>query len=255
MGRGLLENRRGVHLTYELYYWSGIQGRGEFVRLALEEAGADYIDMARRPRSEGGGDEALLTFLERSDLVHPPFAAPFLKDGDVVIGQTAAILLYLGDRHGLAPKDDALRLWTHQIQLTIADLVGEAHDTHHPLGAELYYEDQKPEALRRAKAFREERIPKFLDWFEAILARNPRGESHLVGDATSYADLSLFQVVEGLLYAFPNATTAALAGAPRVTALHRAIAQRPRIRAYLASARRIAFNEQGIFRRYPELDA
>lgn len=242
-------------MTYELYYWSGIQGRGEFVRLALEEAGADYIDRARRPKSEGGGDEALQAFLERDDLAHPPFAAPFLKDGNVVIGQTAAILLYLGDRHGLAPKDEALRLWAHQIQLTIADLVSEAHDTHHPLGAELYYEDQKPEALQRAKTFRAERIPKFLDWFEAILARNPQGDKHLVGRAASYADLSLFQAVEGLLYAFPKGTKAALAATPRVAALHRAVAQRPRIRAYLASRRHIAFNEQGIFRRYPELDA
>lgn len=152
---------------YELYYWPGIQGRGEFVRLALEEAGADYVDMARRPRGKGGGEEGLLAFLEREDLPHPPFAAPFLRHGDVVIGQTAAILLYLGDRHDLAPKDEIARLWTHQIQLTIADLVGEAHDTHHPLGAELSYEDQKPEARRRAEAFRAERIPKSLQWFEA----------------------------------------------------------------------------------------
>lgn len=237
-------------MTYELYYWPGVQGRGEFVRLALEDAGADYVDVAR----ERGGEEALLAFLEREDLVHPPFAAPFLKDEDVVIGQTAAILLYLGDRLDLASKDEGLRLWTHQIQLTIADLVGEAHDAHHPLGADLYYEDQKPEALRRARSFREERIPKFLDWFEAVLARNPQGNGHLVGDAATYVDLSLFQVVEGLLYAFPRTTTAALARAPCVAALHRAVARRPRIRAYLASHRRIAFNEQGIFRRYPELD-
>ena len=190
-------------MAYELFYWPGIQGRGEFVRLALEEAGADYIDVARKPDREGGGVSALMALPEQEDVIHPPFAPPFLKDGDVVIGQTAAILLYLGDRHGLAPRDEAQRLWTHQIQLTIADLVGEAHDTHHPLSGELYYEDQKPEALRRARHFREERIPKFLDWFEAILRRNPDGDKHLVGKAISYADLSLFQIVEGLLYAFP----------------------------------------------------
>lgn len=240
---------------YELYYWPGIQGRGEFVRLALEDAGAGYVDKARHPRSKGGGEEGLLLFLEREDLPHPPFAAPFLRHGDVVIGQTAAILLYLGDRHDLAPKDEIARLWTHQIQLTIADLVGEAHDTHHPLGAELSYEDQKPEARRRAEAFRAERIPKYLQWFEAILARNPDGDAHLVGRTTTYADLSLFQVVEGLLYAFPNAAQSALARTPRVRALHRRVAQRPRIEAYLASTRRVAFNEQGIFRCYPELDA
>ena len=169
-------------MAYELYYWPGIQGRGEFIRLALEEAGADYTDVARRPESEGGGETALMAFLERDDIPHPPFAPPFLKDGDVLIGQTAAILLYLGDRHGLAPRDEAKRLWVHQIQLTIADLIGEAHDTHHPLSGDLYYEDQKPEALRRAKTFREERIPKFFGWFERILARNPEGAGQLVGD-------------------------------------------------------------------------
>ncbi|WP_026607361.1 glutathione S-transferase family protein [Methylocapsa acidiphila] len=237
-------------MAYELYYWSGIQGRGEFVRLALEESAADYLDKGRQPDCDG----ALLDFLARRDLAQPPFAAPFLKDGDVVIGQTSAILLYLGDRHQLAPKDEAMRIWTHQIQLTIADLVAEAHDVHHPLGANLYYEEQKPEALRRAKYFREERIPQFLAWFETILARNPSGEAHLVGAAVTYADLSLFQVVEGLAYAFPRRMKRALADAPSVAALHQAVARRPRIRAYLESSRRLAFNEQGIFRHYPELD-
>lgn len=237
-------------MTYELYYWPGIQGRGEFVRLALEEAGADYVDIAKEPE----GEEALMAFLEREDLAHPPFAPPFLKDGEIVIAQTAAILLYLGDRHGLAPRDAAQRIWVHQIQLTIADLVGEAHDAHHPLGADLYYEQQKPEALRRTKTFRKDRIPKYLGWFERILARNSDGEAQLVGKSVSYADLSLFQAVEGLLYAFPKRMKAVLSDLPRVAALHRAVAQRPRIRAYLKSDRRIKFNEQGIFRHYPELD-
>ncbi len=241
-------------MAYELYYWPGIQGRGEFVRLALEEAGADYIDVARKPIGEGGGESALMSFLEREDVAHPPFAAPFLKDGEFLIGQTAAILLYLGDRHGLAPRDEAKRLWVHQIQLTVADFVGEVHDTHHPLGADLYYEEQKAEALRRARHFREERIPKYLTWFEQILTRNLEGDKNLVGQRVSYADLSLFQLVEGLLYAFPRATTQILTNVPRVAALHRIIARRPRIRAYLDSDRRLAFNEQGIFRHYPELD-
>jgi glutathione S-transferase len=241
-------------MAYELYYWPGIQGRGEFVRLALEEAGADYIDVARKPISEGGGEPALMSFLEREDIAHPPFASPFLKDGELLIGQTAAILLYLGDRHGLAPKDEAKRLWVHQIQLTVADLVGEVHDAHHPLGADLYYEEQKAEALRRARHFREERTPKFLSWFEHILTRNPESEGNLVGETVSYADLSLFQIVEGLLYAFPRTMTQILTSVPRVAALHRIIAQRPRIRAYLDSDRRLAFSEQGIFRHYPELD-
>ena len=243
-----------LHMAYEIYYWPSIQGRGEFVRLALEEAGAEYTDIARNSVDEGGGEKALMAFLDRDDIRYPPFAAPFLKDGDVLIGQTAAILLYLGDRHGLAPRDDVKRLWVHQIQLTIADLVGEAHDTHHPLSGDLYYEDQKPEALRRARYFREERIPKFLGWFERILARNPEGAGQLVGSAVTYADLSLFQIVEGLAYAFPRRMQQILGKVPRLAALHQAIAQRPRIRAYLNSDRRIAFNEQGIFRHYPELD-
>jgi glutathione S-transferase len=242
-------------MAYKLYYWPGIQGRGEFVRLALEEAGADYIDVARSLNGEDDGVAALMAVLEAESFTHPPFAPPFLKDGDVIIGQTAAILLYLGDRHALAPKDPVQRLWVHQIQLTIADLVGEAHDTHHPLGANLYYEDQKLEALCRAKHFREERIAKFMNWFERILARNPGGDAHLAGNAVSYADLSLFQVVEGLLYAFPQRTKRLLTVVPRVAALHGSIAQRPRIRAYLDSGRRLAFNEQGIFRHYPELDS
>jgi glutathione S-transferase len=241
-------------MAYELYYWPEMQGRGEFIRLALEEAGADYVDVARRPESDGGGAAAIMAFLERQDIACPPFAAPFLKDGDRVIGQTANILLYLGPRLGLAPDDEAQRMWIHQIQLTIADLVGEAHDTHHPVSGELYYEDQKPEAKRRAKYFREDRIPKYIGWFERILARNPHGSRQLAGSSVSYADLSLFQLTEGLNYAFPRRMQQILPGVPRVAALRHAIAERPRIRAYLASDRRIPFNEQGIFRHYPELD-
>ncbi len=235
-------------MAFELYYWPSIQGRGEFVRLALEEAGADYVDIAR----ESDGVATMMREMESAE--HPPFAPPFLKDGDVVIGQTAAILLYLGARHDLAPKDPKGGLWTHQIQLTISDFVVEAHDTHHPVGVGLYYEDQKEEALRRAADFRQSRIPKFLDWFENILAKNPAGDAHLVGDAVTYADLSLFQVVEGLSYAFPKTTKRALGDVPRIAALHKSVARRPRIKAYLKSRRRIPFNQDGIFRHYPELD-
>jgi len=235
-------------MAYELYYWPTIQGRGEFVRLALEEAGAAYVDVARKP----DGVSAMMRLMETA--AQPPFAPPFLKDGETIIGQTPAILLYLGARHDLAPKDPAGGLWTHQIQLTLSDLVAEAHDTHHPVGVDLYYEDQKAEALRRAAGFRESRIPKFLGWFEDVLARNPAGDRHLVGDRLTYADLSLFQAVEGLTYAFPKAMRGIIRDVPRVAALHKAVAQRPRIEAYLASDRRIPFNEEGIFRRYPELD-
>ncbi len=155
-------------MAYELYYWPMIQGRGEFVRLALEEAGADYVDVARAPDDETG-IRTMMRFMKDDGLGRPPFAPPFLKDGAVVVGQTAAILLYLGPRLGLVPDDEAGRVWTHQIQLTIADVVAEAHDTHHPVGVGLYYEDQKPEAARRAEDFRKNRIPKFLGWFETIL--------------------------------------------------------------------------------------
>ncbi|MCE9650682.1 MAG: glutathione S-transferase family protein [Parvibaculum sp.] len=241
-------------MAYQFYYWPGIQGRGEFVRLALEEAGADYVDVARGAEEDGLGLPALLSFLEDEAVTHPPYAPPFLKSGNVIVGQTAAILMFLGPRHGLAPKSEAGRLWTHQIQLTIADVVAEAHDTHHPVASGLYYEDQKREAKRRAKDFRSARIPKFLNWFEAILDRNPKGDRFLVGGRLTYADLSLFQLVDGLRYAFPRAMKRHLADAPKVAALFQSVADRPRIAAYLESDRREAFNESGIFRRYPELD-
>lgn len=233
-------------MPYELHYWPTIQGRGEFVRLALEEAGAAYVDVARQR-----GTAPMLALLEGG---RPSFAPPILVDGAVVIGQTAAILLHLGGRLGLAPADEAGRLWTHQIQLTIADLVAEAHDTHHPVSARLYYEEQKREARRRARHFREFRIPEFLGWFERILAGNPAGAAHLVGGAITYADLSLFQAVEGLSYAFPQAMTRLLTRHGRVAALRDAVAARPNIRAYLDSDRRLAFGPEDIFRHYPELD-
>lgn len=241
-------------MPYELYYWPEIQGRGEFVRLALEEAGAEYIDVARGSESHGRGVSAMMALLESNRLEHLPFAPPFLKDGETLIGQTAAILLYLGGRLGLAPRDEAGRLWTHQIQLTITDLVAESYNSHHPIDEDLYFHEQKAEALHRAAVFRRTRLPKFLGWFERVLAQNPAGDGHLVGDAVTYADLSLFQVVEGLSYAFPRTTARVLGGLSRVAALHTAVAQRPRIKAYLASDRRVPFNETGIFRRYPELD-
>ncbi|TGE02514.1 glutathione S-transferase [Methylobacterium nonmethylotrophicum] len=236
-------------MAYELYYWPGIQGRGEFVRLALEEAGATYVDVARDE-----GIDALMAGLAAEGPGRPPFAPPYLRDGDLVVGQTAAILLYLGPRLGLVGESEADRIWTHQIQLTLADAVAEAHDSHHPIASGLYYEEQWQEAARRAADFRENRIPKYLGWLERVLGSNPAGPRHLVGDRLSYADLSLFQLVEGLAYAFPQATERALAVTPKVVALHRLVAARPRIGAYLGSDRRTPFNEDGIFRRYPELD-
>jgi glutathione S-transferase len=241
-------------MRYELYYWPSIPGRGEFVRLALEDAGADYLDVARRK----GGAAAMMRFMEKPSLAHPPFACPFLVAGKQVIGQTANILLYLGPRLGLAPKDEAARLWTHQLQLTIADWLVEAHDTHHPIGGGLYYEEQKREAKRRAAGFRKERLPLFLDYFERVIARNA-GKSAaksgwLVGARATYADLSMFQMIAGLRYAFPRAMARLERGHPRLVALHERVSQRRSLAAYLASERRLPFNEQGIFRRYPELD-
>ena len=239
-------------MPYELYYWPTIPGRGEFVRLALEELGESYVDVARRP-DKGGGVPAMMTLLDGTRVKHPPFAPPFLKSGGLIIGQTANILLFLGLRHGLAPRSDAGRLWTHQLQLTIADFLVEIHDTHHPIGSGLYYEDQRREAKRRAADFLQHRAPKFLRYFDHVLERS--GGNYLLGRRLTYADLSLFQIVEGLRYAFPQAMTRLEKKIPRVVALHDSVAKRPRIRAYLASEQRIAFNEQGIFRHYEELDA
>ena len=245
-------------MAYQLHYWPGIQGRGEFVRLALETAGADYVDVARGSKDDGAGLPAMMHYLDDASVRRPPFACPFLVDGSKVIGQTAAILLYLGPRLKLAPAGEADALWLHQIQLTLADLVVEAHDLHHPIASSLYYEDQKQEALRRAEDFRKQRLPKFLGWCEAVLERNPgnaaREVPRLVGARLTYGDLSLFQVVEGLLYALPRATRRALRRTPRVAALHAGVPRNKRLAAYLASERRLAFNQQGIFRSYPELD-
>ena len=242
-------------MAYQLHYWPDSPGRGEFVRLALEAAGARYIDVARGDTANGLGVPALLYYLEDESVTRPPFACPVLVDGPLVIGQSAAILMYLGPRLKLVGASAADRLWTHQIQLTIADAVTEAHNTHHPVGVSLYYEDQKQEAARAAKEFRTERIPKFLGWLEAVLARNPKGDKHLVGARLSYVDLSLFQLVEGLLYAFPQATQHTLKKTSRVVALHERVANHHCLGDYLRSERRLAFNEDGIFRHYPELDA
>jgi glutathione S-transferase len=240
-------------VRYELYYWPQIQGRGEFVRLALEEAGADYLDVARLP-DKRGGMRALLRFLEDRRLDRPPFAPPFLRAGSRIIGQTANILLFLGPRLRLAPRAEADRLWLHQLQLTVADLVEEVHGTHHPIAGSLYYDDQKPEAKRRAALFLEERLPKFLGYFERVLERNPRRGGWLVGARLTYADLSLFQVVEGLRYAFPRSMARLERKHPRLVELHDRLAARSNLAAYLASERRIPFNPDGIFRHYPELD-
>jgi glutathione S-transferase len=236
-------------MRYELYYWPEIQGRGEFIRLALEEADADYVDVARSgPR----GMAAMMRVMESRAVRQPPFAPPFLKAGKLVIAQTANILLFLGPRLGLAPRADAGRLWAHQLQLTVADFVLETHDTHHPIAGSLYYEDQRPEAKRRAALFIRERIAKFLGYFETVLARS--GGRWMLGARLSYVDLSVFQALEGLGYAFPQSMARRAFRYPRLMALREGVASRPRIARYLASDRRLPFNEMDIWRHYPELD-
>jgi glutathione S-transferase len=240
-------------MRYELYYWPTIQGRGEFIRLALEEAGANYDDVARL--SGGGkGMPEMMRLWESQRIEHPVFAPPFLRAGALMIGQTANILLFLGPRLGLVPKAESMRLWAHQLQLTVMDFLDGVHDTHHPIAASLYYHQQKTEAKRRTRYFLDERVPKFLDYFERVLECNSKSKAHMVGRDWSYVDLSIFQMIEGLRYAFPKTMARREPYCPRLVALHDALAQRPNVAAYLASERRIAFNEDGIFRHYSELE-
>jgi glutathione S-transferase len=234
-------------MRYQLYYWPEIQGRGEFVRLALEEGGADYVDVARGK----GGTAAMFKFMDRNK--RPPYAPPFLKAGQLVIAQTALILQFLGPRLRLVPRGEADRLWAHQLQLTITDLVKEVHDTHHPISSQLYYEDQRKEAKRYTAEFWRHRVPKLLGYFEDVLAES--GGPFVFGRRLCYVDLSLFQIVAGLRYAFPKRMKRFEKNVPHLIALHDRVAKRPRIAAYLASKRRIPFNEWGIFRRYQPLDA
>ena len=238
-------------MRYELYYQPSIQGRGEFVRLALEDAGADYVDVARDPAF---GRPGIVKILEDPSVEHPSFAPPFLKAGKLMIGQTANILQFLGPRLGLVPKDQASRIWAHQMQLTVTDWVAEVGLVHHPIANALYYEEQKDEAKKRASYFTSLRIPKFLGYYEKILMKNPKSTAFLFGKKACYVDFSQFQMVEGLRYAYPKTMAKLEPNYPRVVALHDKVAVRPRLKKYLASPRRLAFNTNGIFRHYPELD-
>lgn len=238
-------------MSYQFYYWPGIQGRGEFVRLALEFAGADYADVARGD----DGMAAMQAFVDGEQAGSLPFAPPFLKASDLVIAQVANILLFLGDRHGLAPKDETGRLWAHQLQLTVTDFVGEIHDTHHPIANALYYEEQKEEAARKTAQFLDTRLPKYFSYFERVLRRNTAQSGFLIGQEPTYPDLSIFQLIAGLRYAFPNAMARTEPDYPGLVAIYDRVAALPPIAGYLTSGRRIPFNEHGVFRRYPELDS
>lgn len=240
-------------MRYELYYWPTIQGRGEFVRLALEETGCEYVDVARG-KGKNAGVAQMMRFLAGREQGDLPFAPPFLKAGRRIVAQTGNILLFLGAQRGLAPREEKARLWTHQLQLTLLDLVDEIHDTHHPIAASQYYEEQKPEARRRAEDFLTHRLPKYLGYFERVLQRNGRGRGWLVGARLTYADLSLFQVLTGLNYAFPLTMKRIVRRYRRLSALRRSVEARPRIGSYLQSERRVPFSEDGIFRHYPELE-
>ena len=235
-------------MRYQLYYWPQLQGRGEFVRLALEDAGAEYEDVARQP----DGMDRMMAIMRGRDEKRPPYAPPFLKAGRITIAQVANILFYLGADLKLAPSDETGRLWLNQLQLTITDFVKEIHDTHHPLGSSLYYEDAKPEAKRYTQNFLKERAPKYLGYFETVLTRS--GGPWLLGRKFTYADLSMFQLIEGLRYAFPSSMRSIERKVPGLVGVHDRVGERKRIAAYLTSDRRITFNETGIFRRYPELD-
>jgi glutathione S-transferase len=238
-------------MRYELYYHPTVQGRGEFVRLALEEAGADYVDVARRKGK--AGVPAMMKIIENKRSAHPPFAPPFLKAGKLIVAQAANVLFFLGPRLNLAPRDEAGRLWAHQLQLTITDLVVEIHDTHHPITSWLYFEEQRPAARRRTTDFWRYRAPKFLGYFEHVLQTN--GGRFLIGRRLTYVDLSIFQITEGLRYAFPRRMKRFEKKIPGLIELHDRVAARPRIKAYLASPRRIPFSQWGIYRYYKELDA
>lgn len=241
-------------MKYELIYWPGLQGRGEFVRLALEEGGADYTDTALVPESDGGGIPAVMAVLSDETTHRPPLAPPVLRAGKRLIAQSSNILLFLGGRLNLAPRDEAGKLWAHQLQLTIADFANEIHDSHHPIASSMYYEQQKSAAKRRSKHLLAERVPKFLSYFEQVNARNPQRGNWLVGSKLSYVDLSMAQIVAGLTFAFPKHMRRSLRDFPHLQSIHDRVFARRRIKAYVRSGRRIAFNEFGLFRHYPELD-
>ncbi len=234
-------------MAYDFWYWPTIAGRGEFVRLTLEACGIAYRDCARHE-----GADALVA--DMADHARgPAFAPPYLGIDGATIAQTANILFYLSERHECGPSGMKSRYWLAQLQLTIMDLVAEAHDVHHPVGVDLYYEDQKAESLRRARGFRRDRIPKFLDYFERAMASD-RSE-WLAGGRWSHADLSLFHLIAGLRYAFPLRMATLMPGYPQLAALYDRVAALPELQDYLSSDRRLPFSQEDVFRHYPELDA
>lgn len=245
-------------MEYDLYYWPNIQGRGEFIRLAFEDAGTEYVDVTRLPELDGGGTAAMLKLLEAPNSKYKPLAPPFLVDRRHreigAISQTANILHYLGPQLKLAGESEIERIRANQLQITISDFLVEIHDTHHPISKSLYYEDQVNEAKLNARQFLELRINKYLGYFEQLIELNDSGSGWIIGNQLTYPDLSLFQIMSGLDYAFPRAMKTTSRTYPKLDRLREIVRSRPAISRYLQSKRRLAFNNQGIFRRYPELD-
>ena len=237
-------------MIYELFYWPEIQGRGEFVRLVLEDLGVDYVDVCRAP----GGMERLRELLQGNGAPLMSFAPPILHAGELWLSHTAAITSFIAELHGLAPSFEQERLTARSLALTIADLATEAHDTHHPITSELHHEEQAGPARLRAEAFRTRRMPKFLRYLERTIERNDRLSGATAGGEITYVDLAAFQAVEGLKYAFPRAFARLVPELPRLLELHSRVAVRPRLAGYLTSERRLPFSQQDLFRHYPELD-
>ncbi|KAL1639271.1 hypothetical protein SLS58_008113 [Diplodia intermedia] len=258
--------RQRTQPTYELLYHPGIPGRGEYIRLVLEAAGTPYSEPARE-KGKAGYDAVLATCSPSStgdaDGNPPVFAPPALRvpgagrDGKaLVIAQTPNIIQYLAPKVGLAPADEADALHASQIMLTALDLSNETHDSHHPIAVSLYYEDQKDAAKQRAKDFRENRIPKFFSYFERSLKGNEEsgGGKYLVGDKLTHADTTVWQVIDGLLFAFPKELEARKEEFPLIFGkFYPGIKEEKGLKEYLASDRRLKYS-QGLYRHYPELD-
>ena len=200
------------------------------MRLALEEAGADYVDVARRGRQTRRAP-AMMKLLESNPAGAAALCAAVPEAGKDISRRRRSFCSISAPRLSLAPRDEAGRLWAHQLQLTVTDLVVHIHDTHHPVSGWLYYEEQRPAAKRRTADFWRYRAPKFLGYFERVLQRN--GGKYMVGRRLTYVDLSLFQIVEGLRYAFPKRMKRFEKKVPLLIALHDRVAKRPRIAAYL----------------------
>ncbi|SMY24333.1 unnamed protein product [Zymoseptoria tritici ST99CH_1A5] len=248
---------------YEILYHPGIPGRGEFIRLAFEVTGTPYTDIANSQKDGYATVQktCMNTTSTASEGSNPPmFAPPALripgagKNGEaLVIAQTSNILLYLSEKLSLLPEgDENGKYFVNQLVLTALDLNNEIHDTHHPIGPSLYYEDQKDASLLKAKDVRENRIPKFLSYFERVLKGNGDGK-YLVGERVTTADVTVWQVLDGLQFAFPKEMAVRRKEFEALFKWYEGFKEEKGLKAYLGSERRLPYS-QGVFRYYPELD-